>query len=567
MKVAQHDEIVWSNPLSQANMISDFIWRIKYKSDRPGLGEEQSLRSTFRRVSEHLCGDEPDSSQFGKKLERLFARFVLLPGGRIIANADLGPSRTLLNTFVIGRVSHDVLNLTAKLRETLQTMRMGGGIGCDFSDVAPEPEGPGPVAVMKVWDQACEALLSSRSGRGAMMAVLACDHPDILSFIRAKRQAGSLTRFNVSVLITDDFVAAAIAREPWPLRFRGRVTQTVQARALWDEIIVACYESAEPGVIFIDRVSERNKLGRFEEIVATNSCAEQPLPRYGGAPLASINLAAMVKAPFSPSAHIDFEQMAEAIEAGVRMLDNSIDHTHYPLPEQALEARRTRRVGLGFTGLADALAMHRAAYGSPESLHLVRSWLEAFRRQTHAASIALAKARGAFPLFDDEYANQPHFDWMDPDQRATLRRHGIRNGVLNSVAPTGSISLLAGNVSSGVEPIFLRAYHRQIRLANGEPVTVKLSSYSIELFEAMFPDQPLPDYFVTADDIDPGAHVIMQGLAQSFVDGAISKTVNCPDSISYDEFAAIYADAYSAGCKSISAFRPSALRGAVLTPA
>jgi ribonucleoside-diphosphate reductase alpha chain len=402
-----------------------------------------------------------------------------------------------------------------------------------------------------------------------MMATLRCDHPDVEEFVDAKRRPDRLRMFNLSVLATDAFMEAVAADRPWPLVFDGRVHRTVGARDLWDRIMRATYDCAEPGVIFIDRINRRNNLWYCETISATNPCGEQPLPPYGACLLGSVNLARLVRDPFGPDAALDLDELARIVPVAVRMMDNVVDVSGFPLPEQAAEAKAKRRIGLGVTGLADALAMCRVRYGSPEAVALAEAWTAAVQRQAYLASAALAAEKGPFPLFDRErFLAGETVRGLDADVRDAVAAHGVRNALLTSIAPTGTISLFADNVSSGVEPIFAYSFRRTVLMPDGTRREETVSDYAWRLWRDMHgPDTPLPDYFVDAQTLAPHEHVAMQAAAQRHVDSSISKTINVPEDLPFEAFCDVYRLAYDSGCKGCTTYRPNPVTGAVLSAA
>ncbi|MBU6299142.1 MAG: adenosylcobalamin-dependent ribonucleoside-diphosphate reductase, partial [Alphaproteobacteria bacterium] len=459
-------------------------------------------------------------------------------------------------------------------REAALTLQQGGGIGYEFSPLRPKgarvagvgADASGPVSFMDVWDAMCRTIMSAGSRRGAMMATLNCDHPDVEEFITAKRTPGRLSMFNLSVLVTDRFMAAVRDDASWDLVFDGRVYKTLRARELWDRIMRSTYEYAEPGVIFIDRINEQNNLAYCETIRATNPCGEQPLPPYGACLLGSVNLAKLVKNPFEDDAELDLEALAELTRTAVRMLDDVIDISRFPLEAQRAEAVAKRRIGLGITGLADALIFSRVKYGSVESLVLIETWLATLSQAAYRASAELAREKGAFPLFDhDEYLARPFVQRLPEDIRAAIAEHGIRNGLLTSIAPTGTISLFAGNISSGIEPVFAYTYSRRVLLPDGTHSEETVSDYAVRTFRAKYgEDTALPDYFVSAQTLAPEDHLAVQAAAQKYIDSSISKTINVPAAISFEAFKDIYLRAYELGCKGCTTYRPNAVTGAVL---
>ena len=460
------------------------------------------------------------------------------------------------------------------LREAALTMQQGGGIGYDFSTIRPRgadvkgvaADASGPLSFMDVWDAMCRTIMSAGSRRGAMMATLRCDHPDIEAFISAKSDAARLRMFNVSVLITDPFMAAVQNGDSWDLQFDGKIYQTVDARALWDKIMRATYQYAEPGVIFIDRINQSNNLNYCETIAATNPCGEQPLPPYGACLLGSINLSRLVDTPFEAGAAIEQSALTDLVAVAVRMLDNVVVASKFPLKVQAQEASNKRRIGLGVTGLADALLMVGLRYGSEAAVAQTDAWLHAIARAAYLASVDLAKEKGAFPLFDAEpYLASGTMQDMDEDVRAAIKQHGIRNALLTSIAPTGTISLYAGNVSSGIEPVFADSYRRKVLQKDGSRTEEDVVDYAVQMWRDKFGDIDLPEYFVNAQTLEPTAHVKMQAAAQKWVDSSISKTINCPEDIDFETFKDVYREAYALGCKGCTTYRPNAVTGSVLS--
>ena len=376
-----------------------------------------------------------------------------------------------------------------------------------------------------------------------------------------------LRNFNLSVLVTDAFIAAVRKGEPWDLVFEGKVYRTVDARALWDRLMRATYDYAEPGVVFIDRINAENNLRYCETISATNPCGEQPLPPYGACLLGSINLTRLIDAPFTPEARLDEARLAALTATAVRFLDNAIDISNYPLAAQRQEAQAKRRIGLGVTGLADALILLGVRYGTPEAAALARRWMAAIERAAYLASAEIAAEKGAFPLYDAEsFLAAPYVARLPEDVRSAIARHGIRNGLLTSIAPTGTISLLAGNVSGGVEPVFDFRYDRRVLERDGSTRTESVEDYAHALYRAKFGGSaPLTEAFVTTEELPPRAHLEMQAALQAHVDSSISKTVNCPADLSFEAFKDVYLEAYDLGLKGCTTYRPNAVTGAVLS--
>ena len=398
------------------------------------------------------------------------------------------------------------------------------------------------------------------------MATMRCDHPDIAKFIIAKRDPARLRMFNVSVLVTDEFMDAVKTNGPWDLIFEGEVYQTVNALELWDQIMSSTFEFAEPGVIFIDRINKANNLNYCETISATNPCGEQPLPPYGACLLGSINLARLVSKPFEKGASLDEIGMDNLVKIAVRMMDNGVDVSRFPLEAQAREAKQKRRIGLGVTGLADALLMVGLRYGSEEAALKTEQWMHQIARAAYLASVDLAKEKGAFPLFDPQgYLSSGAMQEMDTDVRNAIEKHGIRNALLTSVAPTGTISLYAGNVSSGIEPVFAYAYTRKVLQKDGSRTEEEVVDYAVQMWRDKMGEAELPDHFVNAQTLAPLDHVRMQAAAQKWVDSSISKTINCPEDISFEAFKDVYMAAWDQGCKGCTTYRPNAVTGSVLS--
>jgi ribonucleoside-diphosphate reductase alpha chain len=419
---------------------------------------------------------------------------------------------------------------------------------------------------MDVWDAMCRTIMSAGYRRGAMMATLRCDHPDIEEFIEAKRAPGRLRMFNLSVLVTDAFMLAVKEDAPWELSFAGETFKVLKARELWDAIMRATYAYAEPGVIFIDRINRLNNLHYCETINATNPCGEQPLPPYGACLLGSINLAALVLEPFTDQARLDLAELDKLVPLAVRMMDNVVDASRFPLKAQAEEAKAKRRIGLGVTGLADALIMCGQRYGSAKAVGLTETWLKAVERAAYLASAQLAAEKGAFPLYDKEkYLAGEKIKRLDKDVRDAIAKHGIRNALLTSIAPTGTISIFADNVSSGIEPVFSFKYSRNVLMPDGSRREEEVSDHAYRLYRRLKGDAaPLPGYFVDAQSLAPSDHVVMQAAAQKYVDSSISKTINVPADFPFERFKDVYLQAYELGCKGCTTYRPNEVTGAVL---
>ena len=554
--------------------IAESIWDMKYRfKQADGTPIDQSVEDTWRRIARDLAKVEKEPDVWEERFYGALEDFKYLPAGRITAGAGTARNVTLFNCFVMGTIPDSMGGIFDMLKEAALTMQQGGGIGYDFSTIRPRgadvmgvaADASGPLSFMDVWDAMCRTIMSAGSRRGAMMATMRCDHPDIEQFITAKSDPARLRMFNMSVLVTDAFMEAVKADGPWELKFGDKVYHTVQARDLWNRIMQSTYDYAEPGVIFIDRINALNNLNYVETIAATNPCGEQPLPPYGACLLGSINLARLVKTPFTADAALDLAELSDLVATAVRMMDNVVDASRFPLPEQAAEAQAKRRIGLGVTGLADALLMLGLRYGSEAAAAQTEAWMKEIARASYLASVDLAREKGAFPLFDKEkYLSGGLVSQMDEDVKAAIAEHGIRNALLTSIAPTGTISLYAGNVSSGIEPVFAYAYTRKVLQKDGSRTEEEVVDYAVQMWRDRFGDAELPDYFVNAQTLEPSAHVRMQAAAQKWIDSSISKTINCPEDIGFDAFKDVYMQAWDTGCKGCTTYRPNDVTGSVL---
>ncbi len=579
--------------------ISRSIWDSKYRYRERGEIRDASIEDSWWRIARALAAAEAaDADKWRRRFHDVLSGFRFLPGGRIQAGSGTGHRVTLFNCFVMGMVEDSLDGIFDALKEGALTMQQGGGIGYDFSTLRPRGDvaqsvgmiASGPVSFMQIWDSMCGTILSTGSRRGAMMATLRCDHPDIETFIAVKRDPERLRHFNLSVLVSDDFIRAARADELWPLVFPVRpgenaagaetverawsgadvpqpcrVYRRVSARELWNQIMRATYDYAEPGVIFIDRVNRMNNLWYRERISATNPCGEIPLPPYGACDLGSVNLTQFVTEPFTDRAGLDLQGIGDTAEVATRMLDNVIDVSLFPLKKQELTEHGERRIGLGLTGLADAFIMLGIPYGGAKSLTLAAEVMRTICHRAYRTSIELAREKGPFPWFDaDRYLEGAFVGSLPADIREGIRRHGIRNSHLTAIAPTGTISLLANNVSSGLEPVYALQYSRRMREASGSVTVHAVADYAYRLFRQRFGDAPLPPAFVTTEQVPPASHLDVQAALQPFVDNAISKTVNVPEHYGFELFRSLYDYAYDKGLKGCTTFRPNPVTGAVL---
>ena len=575
--------------------ISQRIWELRYRQE----GSETTLADTLRRVARAVAQPESDPEWAGR-FEQLLLGHGFLPGGRILAGAGTSRRVTLFNCFVMGVVQDSMEGIFSALQESAITLQQGGGVGTDFSTLRPRGArarstgqvATGPVSFMRVWDTMCATLQNTSERRGAMMATLRCDHPDIEEYIDAKRGGGALASFNLSVQISDEFMAAVAADRDFALVFPAdgladgepgapiemrawtgstgavacRVWRRVHARDLWQRIVRAAYQSGEPGVIFVDRVNQGNNLWYRERITATNPCGELPLPPYGACNLGSLILPRFVREPFTARAAFDLPALAAAAALAVRFLDDVIDVSHFPLPEQAAEAHATRRLGLGVTGLADALLMLGKRYDSEEARQAAATIMRTVAHAAYRASIDLARERGSFPALDvDRFLLSPFVAALPEHLQMLIRSDGIRNGQLLAVAPAGTISLLAGNVSSGIEPIFRPRYQRLVHRLDGPPEILELTDYAVALFESLAGfDAGPPGAMVDASSMAPEAHLDMQAALQPYVDAAISKTVNLPAGYGFEGVLGLFQRAHAVGLKGLTVFPANSPTGRVL---
>ncbi len=579
--------------------ISRHIWDTKYRYREGNVIHDRTIADTWRRIARALASVEPSTqSEWEKRFYDALEGFKFLPGGRIQAGAGTDRRVTLFNCFVMGIIEDSMDGIFDGLKEGALTMQQGGGVGYDFSTLRPRGTparttgtiASGPVSFMRIWDSMCATLLSTGARRGAMMATLRCDHPDIEEFIVAKQEEHELRHFNLSVQVTDAFMEAVREDRDWALVFPAtklagaevetverrwpgeagpvpcRVLRRVRARALWDKIMRATYNYAEPGVLFVDRINRLNNLWYRETITATNPCGEIPLPPYGACDLGSINLTQFILEPFTYKARLDMNGIRATVETAVRMMDNVIDASGFPLNKQAEQARGTRRIGLGLTGLGDALIMLGLHYGEVRARETAAEVMRTICHTAYRTSIKLAREKGCFPFFEKEKYLQGEFIRALPqDIQKNIAEHGMRNSHLTAIAPTGTISLLANNVSSGLEPVYDFNFTRRVLELDGGYIPYSLTDYAARRWrECKQSDGPLPSYFVEAKRLPPEAHLDMQAALQPYADNAISKTINVPKDFGFADFRSLYGLAYDKGLKGCTTFRPNPVTGEVL---
>ena len=534
--------------------ISYHVWDSKYRYREGETVYDVTIEDTWHRLANALASVESkDIDVWSGRFYEILNDFKFIPGGRILAGAGTTRHVTLFNCFVMGIIEDSMEGIFDALKEGAFTMQQGGGVGYDFSTLRPKGSpatsvgsiASGPVSFMRIWDSMCSTLLSTGARRGAMMATLRCDHPDIESFIEAKQVKEDLRHFNLSVLVTDEFMEAVHQDQEWPLVFPllkpatgeshdevvikklwpgattpvpCRIYKKINARTLWNMIMQATYNYAEPGVLFIDRINRLNNLWYRETISSTNPCGEIPLPPYGACNLGSINLTCFIKEPFTANATLDMDGIRDTARGAVRLLDNVIDLSKFPLLKQAQQAHGSRRIGLGITGLADALIMLGITYGETESYKLAAAVMQCICHSAYETSIELAKEKGSFPHFDREKYLQSEFISHLPDEIILgIREHGIRNSHLTAIAPTGTISLLANNISSGLEPVFDFRYSRRVLGLDGAYTQYELSDYALRAWQQRYPDdsKPPPE-FIDARRLSPQVHIDMQAAVQPF---------------------------------------------------
>ncbi|MBK9497007.1 MAG: adenosylcobalamin-dependent ribonucleoside-diphosphate reductase [Xanthomonadales bacterium] len=579
---------VVANPADELQPVSADYLAKKYL--KPGETPDTAKTRVANAVA---MGNELDAKRFKALLDGGFTG-----GGRIMSAAGTDTVATMINCFVqpvgdamVGEVD-GVPGIMTALAEAAETMRRGGGVGYNFSAIRPpgawvhgtNSRAGGALSYMDLFDAACKTVESAGARRGAQMAVLDIAHPEIEGFITAKAMDGNRWRnFNVSVGISDAFMEALETGADWQLVHQAEphpdltdvvrredgmwVYKTVKASELWEVITRSTYETAEPGVIFADRVNDENNLGYIETLNATNPCGEQNLPPYGCCDLGSVNLTRYVIAPFTRMARFDFDGFAAEVPEAVRFLDNVLDATVWPLEKQKAEAQAKRRIGIGYYGLGSALLMLGVRYGSDESVAFTERVTRTLMEAAYNASVDLAIERGPFPALETEkYLNSGFAKRLPEEIRDRIKKHGIRNSHLLSIAPTGTMSLTWGNnASNGIEPVFALTYKRNVRQPDGSTITVDVEDYAYRLYRMMGLDTArLPNHFAVTRDLTPEDHMRVMAAAVPYIDASISKTINCPEEMSFEAFGDVYRSAYRMGLKSITTYRPNPKRGAVL---
>lgn len=535
---------------------SDELHAGKYRS------EGESFREAMSRVAAGLKDDDAHFHEFRDIL--LDMRFM--PAGRIQSAIGSGKNTTPYNCYVSGTIADSYTDgegsIMERATQAAATMRMGGGIGYDFSTLRPKGDlivklqsrSSGPISFMEIFDAVCRCTSSSGHRRGAQMGVLRIDHPDIFDFIHAKQNEHFLKGFNISIAVTDEFMWAKRDGKPFQLKFGGRVYREVDPNELWDAVMRSTWDWAEPGVLFIDRINEMNNLNYCETIAATNPCGEQPLPPFGACLLGSFNLVRYISKDMHSWWRFDWDRLARDIAPVVRAMDNVVDRARYPLPQQEHEAKSKRRMGLGVTGLANAGEALGLPYGSKGFLDFTRRVLTLVRDEAYRASALLAHEKGAFPLYSPEYLDSKFVKTLPEDIREMIEEHGIRNSHLTSIAPTGTISLCADNISSGLEPVFSYGMERTVIEFEG-PRKELIEDYGVRVFGVRGR---------RSSDVTVAEHVAVLAAAAELVDSAVSKTCNVDSRVSWDEFKRVYDSAWELGCKGITTYRADGKRGGVI---
>lgn len=573
----------------ERSAFADIIWSQKYRAEG-----EKTVEDTYKRVAKALSCED---ATFERELLQQLKENKFIPAGRIFASAGLEGKYTLFNCFTSSVIEDSMEGIFEAVKEGAITQKYGGGIGFDFSTLRPSganvgnssSPASGPVSFMRVFDTMCSTVMSGNSRRGAMMGVLRCDHPSIIDFIHSKgrnefidkvedpkvrselyARFGALRNFNISVAVTDAFMDAVAGNKNWDLKFDGTIYKTIPARELWDILMKSTYETSEPGVIFIDKVNEKNNLYYCEDINCVNPCGEQPLPPSGNCNLGAINLTKFIDNPFTDRASIDYNALKETIKCAVTALDNVIDVSKYPLDAQEEEGKNKRRIGLGIMGLGTVFQMMKMRYGSDRSIDITDSLMSFISNAAYKCSSILALTRGNFPAYSKNNFDDARFinESLEGATASLIYKNGIRNGVLLTVAPTGTTALAFGdNCTSGLEPAFSLSYIRNVRVDGEDSYkSYDIEDYGTRLFKKMFPNIELPDYITnsTVDKLTVDDHLNIQCSVQNYIDASVSKTINLPADYSFEDFKEVYLKAYRNGCKGCTTYRPSDVRGSIL---
>jgi ribonucleoside-diphosphate reductase alpha chain len=531
------------------------------------LTHAQKYRQANESFYEAMCrmaAAMSDDEQHRKELKDIFLNQRFMPAGRIQSTVGSARKSTPFNCFVSGVIEDNLEDIMDKVKEAALTMKRGGGIGYDFSRLRPKNSpivtldsfSSGPISFMDTYDTMCQTIMAAGHRRGAMMSVLRVDHPDIEEFVRAKQNKNKLTNFNISVGITDKFMRAVENNEEFELKFEGKVYKKLYAPALWDEIMRATWDWAEPGVLFLDHINDDNNLYYCETIEATNPCGEQPLPPYGACLLGSFNLTKYIWVDTnSDEGKFNWDLFYNDIPSVVKAVDNVIDIADFPLPEQHIEALQKRRMGLGITGLANVLGFLGLRYGSEEAIEFTSNIMIVLRNECYRASINIAKNKGPFPLFMPAlYAKGKFIQRLPSDIQEDIYNYGIRNSHLISIAPTGTISFTADNISSGIEPTFAHTVDRTMLTEDGHKI-VRVKDYAYNFWGVKCP---------TVNDLNVNDHLNMLMACVPYVDSAISKTINIEDNVSFEEFKGVYMAAWKGKAKGVTTFRVAGKRFGIL---
>lgn len=540
------------------------VWDKKYRYRYCDFCAEISIFDSWRRVAVSCAQPEREVRYWQHEFYRILHDFQFLPSGRILAGASTHGQVTMCSGFVSQGIADSIDSVFERLKESAIIIQHGGGVGVDLSALRPssmpiksaEASATGPVGVMPLWNQLCDSVVTQGERRRSVLLSLRCNHPDIEQFINAKRQSGALANVRLAVLVTDEFMRAVRADDNWTLswpEYSPSIVKVVSAVELWDKIMEAAFTTSEPAVLFIDSINENNNLGYYERLSTTAPAGGVPLPNGGACSMGSINLTRFVLLPFMMQSRFDWAKLIRVTAAAVRMLDNCVDLCSYPLPAHRTKALESRRLGLGITGLADMLQMLNIQYESSAARQLTAQIVCCMRNVAYKWSTVLAREKGVFPAFDkDSYLSSPFVSSLSEPVKLAIARYGIRNSHLLSIAPAESISLLANNVSNGIEPIYRRKYLRRIEYFNEASDGYALTPYADRLWRKLYPDAPLPEAFSDRIAVGIRAHMTMQASLQPYVDNAIAKTIPANGQCTFDEFKKVYAFAYQMELKGVT---------------